>query len=122
MSSRAGFNPKPLDLACLCCLLYDHHADRRISQFSDVNIRAQVGTLWVVDFLAIAFGEFCVSEGAAQVGSFLAFGLYQVRLDQPTYRFGVRAAEIRWADDKRSKFGSHRFILAKTRAITQRCP
>jgi hypothetical protein len=114
MSSRAGFNPNPLDLACLCCLLYDHHSNRRIPQFSDVNSRALVGTHWVVDFLAIAFGEVCVSEGAAQLGSFLAFGLHQVRLDKPTYRFGVRAAEIRRADDMRSAASSPPLWLVET--------
>lgn len=76
MSSCAGFNPNPLDLACLCCLLHDHHSDRGITEFSDVHSCALVSMLWVVDFLAIALGEVCVCEGAAQVGSFLAFGLH----------------------------------------------
>lgn len=116
MSSCAGFNPHPFDLACVCRLLHHHHSDRRLPQFSDVHGCALVRTFRVFDFLAIAFGKVSVFEGAAQVSSFLAFGLHQVRFDEPTYRCSVRAAKIRRADGMRFGLGIHRFILPKRSA------
>ena len=117
MSAHAGINPDPLDFACCWCLLHNRKPDRCIAELRDVDDRILIGTRWVFDFVAIAFGQVYTCGRLAQMSGFLALGLRQIRLHESADSSGVRTSEIRGADSGRVRFDIHRFILSVGPAI-----
>ena len=117
MSAHAGINPDPLDFACCWSLLHNRKPDRCIAELRDVDDRILIGTRWVFDFVAIAFGQVYTCGRLAQMSGFLALGLRQIRLHETANSSGVRTSEIREADSGRVRFDIHRFILSVGPAI-----